>query len=215
MLSASNDNQQFLVRVELKTRSRATVSSLRFQGRQWEGGVGRGEHFTEALFEVDRATAVSLAKASSVELCERQPLDGELGCQWSFPREVTDGSPALVSLRIENHGAAPVVLMLPHSPFYAFALDAQRDGATVRVLGPFMFTGPSTFVTIAPGASRGFEVDLRSWLELTPGELDVGARFGCTLLRGGVERSAAIDSCAVWDFIPGARGLVRIAGATR
>src|SRR5690242_12612121 len=64
--SASNDNQRFWIRVELGKMQPGTPVYLGFDGRWWEGGLGTTLTDSQAIFEVDRTTALEIASACSV-----------------------------------------------------------------------------------------------------------------------------------------------------
>jgi hypothetical protein len=192
----SNDNQRFFVRVGLGKMRPGTPVYLGLEGRWWFGGLGTTLVDSEAIFEVDRAAAMAIAAACSIPAHERSPLDTSLRPTWRFPDQVVSGRPAEVTLQIVNEGTA--TLELTYCPYWLH-VEATRDGSPVQTKAR-IYSGPTAFGRLAPGAPLILRADLRDVVVLDqPGRYAIGARFDGQLQRGNVGLMEAALSGAVWD----------------
>lgn len=170
------------------------------------GGFGHDDTGSQASFQLDRPTAVRIAKALGLTLNERTKLDAGLQATWVFPPVVSMNAkgPITVKLRVKNAGAATLGFAIggrqrgPRDNRFEFKIS--RNGTPIAIVDAPDFGGLMYYKVLKTGEEHELSVDLRAWADLKlPGHYQIDALYGGELVKDGVMPTTAADRKNLWD----------------
>jgi hypothetical protein len=205
--STSNDNTQFVLWAVFPKQPDKDVFLFADGEYLMSDSYGHDDTGSQASFQLDRATAVRLAKLLGRPLNERAKLDGGLTATFVFPPRIaaTSTAPITVRMRVKNAGTTTVGFVIGGRQRGArdnrFSFAISRDGKPLAIKDAPDFGGIMYYKALKPGDEHELTVDLRSWADVTlPGHYQIDATYEGELAKDGVMPATAADRKNLWDI---------------
>ena len=217
MLSTANDNQTFMLWIDLPKQDERAFQYLELDGQWWaSNSTGFDSTGTKTTFALDRAAARRIAAAYGIPLHERSKLDGGLRYTWRFPPTASISVPAAIPvvLRVENAGTTTVGITIggrqrgPRDNRFSF--QVARNGKPLPIKVAPDFGGVMGFKELAPRQHVDITcADVRAWAAFDlPGNYAIDARYEGVLVKDGKAPNTAIEQANVWDVVATGQGTI-------
>lgn len=218
LIAQNNANTEFTLWVVFPRPKVEKEVLLQVDGTWFRsGGFGHDDTGAQASIQLDRASALRVAKALGRPLHERTELGAGLEATWTFPPVVSLNArgPITVRLRVKNAGAKTVGFAIGGRQRGArdnrFEIKVTRNGKPVAIKDAPDFGGLMQYKPLKTGETADLSIDLRSWADLdAPGQYQIEAVYQGELAKDGVMPTTAADRKNLWDVSLAGQGSILV-----